>query len=1220
MTAFPIQINATSLFYRDYFLNGPGGATNTVSTREPQNFQLTIGSYNLQFGSGMIADFNFVVTADGTVDFEANCDGFLSGRGTATLTISGLLVTLDGLHLTGADSTRPNETGVLLANAQLGTESNPNAIPNPEDWIALRTIRLLPVKGVGLIVGSALVATFTFDLKRDGTFDYDPAFDLSQGGFLSGQGTSTLTLLGYQLTLDATGASDLLELFVGSGAFQSTPVTRNGKLDLVLLPTDGYSLLVQNGDVLSFNLDLDGKISFGLAQFRSDQSDSFTVENAAGKTVLRVRPFQDFHSPIFGKITIKGAVLDKWISLAGLSTADGRIVQEYLGSAVEKTGQVLASTRAYTVQRFERGVTADLLNLDRPVAVYGAIYLHYHALGEMGSFLGAPIADEAAAPGGGRFSAFENGDIYWRGDIGAWEIHGAIRDRWLALGGPGGILGYPTSDESPVLQGATEVGRVSRFEAISRDNQPATVAAIYFTAATGAFEIYGPIWREWQQVQGGPLGVLGFPSSGPQPTPNGQGRFQTFKRGLVVWHPDTGTVTVTGGVALNLFSYTCDNNFNVQIDITSQIGGVPGPKNHGRMPPDGEFSAGSETFPPTPLLTIDQVTPDLVINVNQMEAISENLLGDDDREGNVAPIVYNIDNAWGLRENSHAHLNGAFIAVLEVQPLNQALAPGVRFRRQLFWPFHNFKTLQLSWAQYEETFRDVAEVDKNISFDPLHPRLHLAEIAVYETVYNSLARGANCFGMCLEAIYAREHRSLFNEPVFSSNSYRKDGEPLLPDAANPADQPDNVEAANQINVKQGYQIGSDMIGWFLGKWTAGALHDPVRAFRESRAAFQRGDWPILSISDKDKLSQTGHAVLPYAWNPDTEEEVNAQPISGQTWTIFVANPNSPEFDPLPNQLPPLPDDADSCKIIIDPFNETFSFLLEAGAEPAWTGSKEDGGRLLTIPYSMLSSRPTSPADLIADLFTGGVLIALGGDGQTSQITDTKGRTLYQTNGQDVRRVNEDAASRIPGLALLPVHQASATPVPELYFWQPDPAAPQLQHALQAGGDHTWTLHSAALSTHVAVTGGAAEAGHQIVVDSLGTAEQTVSLSIPAAGTARQVEMSLAGWFGTNLAQAKWFELKSMTASPGQTLRAQVLNAGQTLSLHNDGGPDTTFDLATHFGLTNDAAAVRTNVKIPSGKAWRVELADWTPAGMANVALNVEEMDQIGGAVLRTFQL
>jgi hypothetical protein len=207
-----------------------------------------------------------------------------------------------------------------------------------------------------------------------------------------------------------------------------------------------------------------------------------------------------------------------------------------------------------------------------------------------------------------------------------------------------------------------------------------------------------------------------------------------------------------------------------------------------------------------------------------------------------------------------------------------------------------------------------------------------------------------------------------------------------------------------------------MISWFLGKWTAGALHDPVRAFRESRAAFQRGDWPILSISDKDKFSQSGHAVLPYAWNPDTEEEVNAQPFSGQTWTIFVANPNSPEFDPLPNQLPPLPDDADSCKIIIDPFNETFSFQLEAGVEPAWTGSKEDGGRLLTIPYSMLSSRPTSPADLIADLFTGGVLILLGEDGQPARSRMRRGVHSIKP----MARIS-DESTRMPPAASLVWH-------------------------------------------------------------------------------------------------------------------------------------------------------------------------------------------------------
>ena len=34
----------------------------------------------------------------------------------------------------------------------------------------------------------------------------------------------------------------------------------------------------------------------------------------------------------------------------------------------------------------------------------------------------------------GRRSRFDGGDIYWKGSTGAWEVHGAIRARWDALG------------------------------------------------------------------------------------------------------------------------------------------------------------------------------------------------------------------------------------------------------------------------------------------------------------------------------------------------------------------------------------------------------------------------------------------------------------------------------------------------------------------------------------------------------------------------------------------------------------------------------------------------------------------------------------------------------------------------------------------------------------------------------------------------------------------
>jgi uncharacterized protein with LGFP repeats len=49
--------------------------------------------------------------------------------------------------------------------------------------------------------------------------------------------------------------------------------------------------------------------------------------------------------------------------------------------------------------------------------------------------------------------------VYWAPWTGAHEVHGAIRDRWLALGGAGSSLGYPTSDEY-----AVPGGRQSDFE------------------------------------------------------------------------------------------------------------------------------------------------------------------------------------------------------------------------------------------------------------------------------------------------------------------------------------------------------------------------------------------------------------------------------------------------------------------------------------------------------------------------------------------------------------------------------------------------------------------------------------------------------------------------------------------------------------------------------------------------------------------------------------
>jgi uncharacterized protein with LGFP repeats len=91
--------------------------------------------------------------------------------------------------------------------------------------------------------------------------------------------------------------------------------------------------------------------------------------------------------------------------------------------------------------------------------VVGAIHTRYRAIGAEGSALGYPTTDEGGAPTG-RFNHFQRGSVYWTPNYGAWELFGAVLGRWNALGGANG-LGFPTGGETST-QGGT--GRYQHFE------------------------------------------------------------------------------------------------------------------------------------------------------------------------------------------------------------------------------------------------------------------------------------------------------------------------------------------------------------------------------------------------------------------------------------------------------------------------------------------------------------------------------------------------------------------------------------------------------------------------------------------------------------------------------------------------------------------------------------------------------------------------------------
>src|SRR5207247_1199716 len=96
----------------------------------------------------------------------------------------------------------------------------------------------------------------------------------------------------------------------------------------------------------------------------------------------------------------------------------------------------------------------------------GTIRTHWLALGGPTGFLGLPLTEELPCIDGvGGHNRFDGGVIFWSPPTGAWEVHGAILDRWGALGFERSYLGYPESDENALTDPLTgKTIRYSRFE------------------------------------------------------------------------------------------------------------------------------------------------------------------------------------------------------------------------------------------------------------------------------------------------------------------------------------------------------------------------------------------------------------------------------------------------------------------------------------------------------------------------------------------------------------------------------------------------------------------------------------------------------------------------------------------------------------------------------------------------------------------------------------
>jgi uncharacterized protein with LGFP repeats len=140
--------------------------------------------------------------------------------------------------------------------------------------------------------------------------------------------------------------------------------------------------------------------------------------------------------------------------------------------------------------------------------------------------LGAPTGNEDKHPDGGGFQQFDGGAICVHGSN-AYVVLGKIRDKWNALGGMDGKLGFPTGDQMTHPDG----GGFQEFDG----------GAICDHGA-GTYVVWGKIRDKWNEL-GGMDGKLGLPTSDETDTPDGA-KSATFEHGSITWKPGDAQATV----------------------------------------------------------------------------------------------------------------------------------------------------------------------------------------------------------------------------------------------------------------------------------------------------------------------------------------------------------------------------------------------------------------------------------------------------------------------------------------------------------------------------------------------------------------------------------------------------------------------------------------------------------------------------------------------------
>lgn len=769
--------------------------------------------------------------------------------------------------------------------------------------------------------------------------------------------------------------------------------------------------------------------------------------------------------------------------------------------------------------------------------VQGWSYLSLYRNGD--AAVGRPLGPSVAEPGGYTRQHFERGDIIALDDNAAF-LPSAFVAAWAAAGGAQGPLGLPVADLAQFQSG----GAVVRFEGGALIEGPAGVVALPKEWLTA-----------WETRLGGPGSAYGLPLSGVQTSPGGAAWID-FQGGCLIltsakaWlAPRSLKVKVLRFGAYGDDGGAGNQDLYVRVDITPSTGGAV----QLRLPEGAGVYTNADVEVNCDIFELPAVRGGLVLDLRFMgwDDDSGNVFGgDDDRLGEISHSL-TIDQLWGSL-NPGNHRNGDFSVEYAVQ-LELPYDPG-KFRQDMFWTFRNFKTPDLSFDQLARAFSDI-ETDETTGWNIYHHAFHLA--------VRSRAADGNCFGMCLESLYAQLGRSLYRPPLSIYGPQPTTKECLVPTPG--------VDDAiiDQINVRHLYQFGAEQMTWYL---IYSIMQEDFRGetiFAFSKHLHDRNTHPLFYVYT-DKVFGSGHVVRPYAWDPNGR------------W-IRVANPNTPH--------PHFPDDHAWNVIRIDPAAGTWTLDSRDDKGNGSFYSNSTGGRIAAVPSTYVLEAPRVPT--LAQLVQFGIalLFLKFGSADVEQVTDDVGRTLFAEGlGGPHRRWQDlrERSARLPNF--LPVPPLGGDPLAIDPQFLADAEAsryqcfvgrgrpPRLSYRVLGRGGDVQLLHlGGRLSAIVDYRSAASERDEFTVLDG------------GAASPALVVKASGARRFDAKIGRdRRIWRLRDLALAGPSEVQIDLRDSGRAIAIRSAGSP-VAFDLERLVGHQFVACGDRSDLSL--GPAQQLEIRE-----------------------------